>query len=143
MLEMCSRRLFRFWSDLTEALRTGQQQNESKGGGQSIFATLYADPARLKGFLSAMTGISHGANLAMASKFPWSGYKTFVDVGTAQGDLAVQVARANPHLKGIGFDLADCGPIFKEYVAQNGVSDRLTFAVGATFSPTRCRRRTS
>jgi hypothetical protein len=134
MLEMGSRRLFRFWSDLTEALRTGQQQNESKGGGQSIFATLYADPARLKGFLSAMTGISHGANLAMASKVPWSGYKTFVDVGTAQGDLAVQVARANPHLKGIGFDLADCGPIFKEYVAQNGVSDRLTFAAGDFFA---------
>ena len=27
-------------------------------------------------------------------------YRTYVDVGTAQGDLAVQIALANPHLDG-------------------------------------------
>ena len=58
------------------------------------------DPARLKGFLAAMTGISRGANLGIAEKFPWSEYKTFVDAGTAQGDLATQVALAHPHLTG-------------------------------------------
>ena len=71
----------------TEALRTGEPQNEVKGGGPGMFETLYADPARLKEFLAAMTGISHGANMTIARKFPWAGYKTFVDVGTAQGDL--------------------------------------------------------
>ncbi len=40
------------------------------------------------------------------SRFPWAKYKTFADLGAAQGDLAVQIALANPHLKGIGFDLA-------------------------------------
>ena len=34
---------------------------------------LYADPARLKQFLEAMTGLSRGANLAIARSFPWSG----------------------------------------------------------------------
>ena len=57
-----------------------------------MFETLYADPARLASFLSAMTGMSHGANMAIAAKFPWEKYKTYVDAGTAQGDLAVQVA---------------------------------------------------
>jgi hypothetical protein len=28
VLEMCNARLYRFWGDLTEALRTGQPQNE-------------------------------------------------------------------------------------------------------------------
>ncbi len=65
-----------------------------------------------------MTGISHGANIAIAHKFPWEHYKTFVDVGTAQGDLAAQIALANPHLSGIGFDLPEVGPIFDDYVAQ-------------------------
>ena len=51
-----------------------------------------------------MTGLSHGANLAIA-RIPVEDYRTFVDVGAAQGDLAVQVALANPHLTGIGFDL--------------------------------------
>jgi hypothetical protein len=110
MLEMASVRLYGHWNSLTEGLRTGRQQNEAKDDpGASPFAALYADPARLKGFLSAMTGVSHGANVAIAKKAPWAKYKTFVDIGAAQGDLAVQIALANPHLKGVGFDLATVG----------------------------------
>jgi hypothetical protein len=134
VLEMANHRLYGFWGHLTEALRTGLPQNEVKSGGPSMFSALYADPARLKGFLHAMTGISHGANLTIARKFPWSNYKSFVDVGTAQGDLAVQVARANEHLTGTGFDLAEVGPIFEEYVAINGVGDRVTFKAGNFFN---------
>jgi precorrin-6B methylase 2 len=80
-----------------------------------------------------MTGLSHGANLVVAQKFPWAGYKTYADVGTAQGDLAVQIALANPHLRGIGFDLPQAKHIFEEYAALNGVADRLTFAAGDFF----------
>jgi hypothetical protein len=68
-----------------------------------VFETLYADPARLKSFLAAMTGVSRGANLAISRHFPWAGYKTFAAIGTAQGDLAVQIATSNGHLRGIGF----------------------------------------
>lgn len=133
MLEMANHRLFGFWNHLTEALRTGELQNEAKGGGESFFAALYADPARLKEFLAAMTGISHAASLAIAGKFPWNDYKTFADIGTAQGDLAVQVALAHPHLSGIGFDLPEVAPIFEEYAIQNGLSDRLDFVAGDFF----------
>jgi hypothetical protein len=133
MLEMANQRLYGHWSHLTEALRTGLPQNETRSGGASTFEALYADPARLKSFLEAMTGCSHGGNIAIASKFPWAGYRTFADVGTAQGDLAVQIALANPHLSGIGFDLAEVGPIFEEYVEKNGVAGRVRFAAGSFF----------
>ena len=133
ILEMANARLYRFWGDLTEALKTGLPQNEVKAGGPGMFETLYAEPARLKQFLEAMTGISRGANLAIARGFPWKDYQTFVDVGTAQGDLAVQVGLANPHLSGLGFDLAQVGPIFEEYVAANQLSDRLAFEPGSFF----------
>src|SRR6266516_1302195 len=86
MLEMANRRLYRFWGNLTEALRTGQLQNEAKEGGIPFFEALYADPTRLKGFLKAMSGLSRGANLAIAARFPWRDHKTILDVGTAQGD---------------------------------------------------------
>jgi hypothetical protein len=56
-----------------------------------------------------------------------------VDVGTAQGDLIVQVALANPHISGIGFDLAEVGPIFEDYVAVNGLSSRVEFREGSFF----------
>ncbi len=133
ILEMANHRLYPFWGHLTEALRTGQPQNEVRDGSPALFETLYADPARLKQFLAAMTGISHGANMTIARAFPWKDYRTFVDVGTAQGDLAAQVAHAHPHLHGQGFDLPQVGPIFEEYVARVGVSDRVTFAPGSFF----------
>jgi hypothetical protein len=133
VLEMANHRLYPFWANLTEGLRTGLPQNEVKTGDAGLFETLYADPARLKEFLAAMTGLSRGANTAIARTFPWANYRTFVDVGTAQGDLAVQIAKANPHLRGIGFDLPQVAPIFQEYVEQVGVTDRLTFAPGSFF----------
>ncbi len=130
ILEMCNHRLYGFWGHLTEALRTGRPQNETRDGGMPVFEALYADPARLKQFLAAMTGISRGANMAIARLFPWAQYKTFADIGTAQGDLAVQIAKHNPRLEGVGFDLPEVAPIFEEYVAENGVSSRLRFEPG-------------
>jgi hypothetical protein len=43
ILEMANARLYPFWGHLTEALRTGQPQNEVKTGGSGFFETLYAD----------------------------------------------------------------------------------------------------
>ena len=132
ILEMANSRLYPFWGHLTEGLRTGMPQNEVKTA-VNVFETLYADPARLKEFLGAMTGISHGANMTIAHAFPWKDYRTFVDVGTAQGDLAVQIALANPHIRGAGFDLPEVAPIFEEYAATAGVTDKLTFQPGDFF----------
>ncbi len=133
MLEMANQRLYPFWGSLTKALRTGKLQNEAASGDTPFFEALYADPARLKSFLHAMTGLSHGSNIAIARQAPWADYKSFVDVGAAQGDLAVQIAKANPHLTGMGFDLPEVGPIFEEYVEQQGVQDRLSFSSGSFF----------
>lgn len=133
ILEMANRRLYGHWSHLTQALRTGRPQNEMKDSGEGPFESLYADPARLRTFLAAMTGVSRGANLIIARTFPWEQYRTFADIGTAQGDLAVQIARAQPHLRGIGFDLPEVAPIFKEYVSAAGVAGQLTFQAGDFF----------
>jgi hypothetical protein len=133
MLEMANHRLYPFWGNLTLALRTGEPQNEVHAGGENPFKQLYADPDRLRGFLKAMTGVSHGANMAIAQKFPWANYKSAVDVGTAQGDLIAQVALANPHIAGIGFDLPEVGPIFEDYIAENGLTGRVNFRPGSFF----------
>lgn len=133
ILEMANHRLYPFWGQLTEALRTGQPQNECKTGSSGLFEALYADPARLKEFLSAMTSVSHASNNMIARVFPWKDYQTFVDAGTAQGDLAAQIALANSHLRGLGFDLPEVAPIFKQYAETLGIADRLTFVPGDFF----------
>ncbi len=131
ILEMANHRLYPFWTHLTTALRTGLPQNETRDGSPNPFAAIYAEPARLKEFLKAMTGVSRGANLAIAHKFPWGKYRTVVDVGTAQGDLITQVALANSHIEGTGFDLPEVGPIFEEYVEANRISGRVKFSPGS------------
>jgi hypothetical protein len=132
LLEMANARLYPFWGGLTTALRTGEPQNELQQG-ENFFAKVYADPQRLAGFLQAMTGVSMGAARAIADKFPWEAYRTFADVGTAQGALPVQVAIAHPHLEGIGFDLPPVGPHFEAYVAGQRLSNRLSFQGGDFF----------
>jgi precorrin-6B methylase 2 len=134
ILEMANHRLYGFWGSLTEALRTGQAQNEAKSGEMPLFEALYADPARLKEFLAAMSAISHGANVTIAKQFPWHEHRTFADVGTAQGALAVQIALANPHLTGIGFDLPEVAPVFEDFVEHHGMQGRLQFVGGDFFS---------
>ena len=126
LLEMANARLYPFWGSLTEGLKTGRPQNEAKTGGD-FFAALYADEARLRQFAHAMTGISMGPAVAIAEQFPWGDYRTFVDVGTSEGNLPVQVALRHTHLTGIGTDLASLQPAFNDFVAEHGLSDRLRF----------------
>src|SRR5688572_11861300 len=134
ILEMCNARLYQFWGTLTEGLRTGQPQNEVRHGGDDFFGTLYSDPDRLRQFLSGMTGLSTGAARAIAQKFDWKQHKTFIDVGGAQGAVAVQVALAHPHLVGGNFDLPQVGPVFEEYARSFNLSERLTFHPGSFFT---------
>ena len=59
LLEMANARLYRFWGSLTDALRSGELQNEGKGG-DDFFAAMYATPAQLRDFLRAMSGLKCG-----------------------------------------------------------------------------------
>ncbi len=133
ILEMANARLFGFWNSLTEGLRTGQPQNEAKTGG-NFFEVLYADPAKLREFAKAMTGISGGVAHAIAASFPWDRYQTVIDVGCAEGCVPVAIARAHSHITGGGFDLPPVGPLFDEFVAGAGLSDRLRFYPGDFFT---------
>ena len=133
VLEMAGTRLFGFWGSLTEALRTGLPQNEAKGGGPDPFKALYAEPERLKGFLSAMSGISLPAAHAMATKFPWGEYASVIDIGCAQGAVPAVLAEAHGHLSAGGFDLPPVGPVFEAYMAERGLSDRVRFHAGNFF----------
>jgi SAM-dependent methyltransferase len=132
ILEMCNARLYRFWGSLTEGLRTGNPQNEVKTG-EDFFGTLYADPQRLEGFLKAMTGLSVGSAKIIAEKFPWKKYRTFVDVGCAQGGVAVEIALTHKHLTGDGMDLPVVQPVFEAYAQARGVAQRLRFHPGDFF----------
>jgi hypothetical protein len=133
-LKMCNARLYGFWGDLTEALRTGQPQNETKGGGNPMFAELYADPARLEQFLHAMAGVSLGSTHALAEQFDFTRYDTVCDVGGATGLQSMVLARRYPELHCTTYDLPVVAPIAEKAIAAAGLNQRVTVAAGDFFA---------
>jgi hypothetical protein len=133
LIEMLNVRLYGFWGSLTEALKTGEPQNEAKQGG-NLFAALYADSDRLEAFLRAMGAQSLPVARTLAEVFPWKGVRTVFDIGTAQGCVPVELARVHPHLAGGGFDLPAVEPVFTRYVASHGMSERVRFVPGDFFA---------
>ena len=124
-LAMCNARLYRYWGDLTEALKTGQPQNEIKHTGASMFAKLYETPERVEQFMSAMRGISAPNFTALAEKFDFSKYKTLCDLGGATAQLSCAVASKHPHIRCTSLDLPMVVPIAARYIAEAGLSERV------------------
>jgi hypothetical protein len=133
ILVMLNARLFRFWHDLPEALRTGKPQNEIKHGQKGMFEELYSDLPRLEQFMEAMTGLSRINFEAFAGKFDFSNFKTLCDVGGATGLLCIEVAKKHPHLKCTSFDLPPVAPIAKKHITAAGLSNRVGTASGDFF----------
>ncbi|MBA2349540.1 MAG: methyltransferase [Solirubrobacterales bacterium] len=134
ILEMANARLYPFWGDLTEALRTGKPQNEVKHTGTAMFEELYSDPARLEQFMGAMAGISAGNFHALAETFDFSSYETVCDVGGATGQLSMILAGRHPHLRCTSYDLPAVAPIAEKAIAAAGLADRVSVASGDFFA---------
>jgi SAM-dependent methyltransferase len=134
LLEMCNARLYRFWGDLTEALRTGQPQNEVKHTGAPMFEELYRDEPRLVQFMEAMRGIQMGNFHALAEKFDFSRYGSVCDVGGATGQLSIVLATQHPHLQCTSFDLPIVEPIAKRTIDAAGLSNKVSTAAGDFFA---------
>jgi predicted O-methyltransferase YrrM len=133
MLEMSNARLYGFWGGLTEALRTGEPQNEIKHTGRTMFEELYRDEDSLEQFMNAMTGISAGPFQALAEKFDFSEYETLCDVGGATGQLSIVLANRHPHLHCTTFDLPAVEPIARRTIEAAGLSDRVETLSGDFF----------
>jgi hypothetical protein len=125
-LEMANDRLYRYWGDLVDALKTGSPQNETKTGGDSIFGELYKDPAKLEQFMDAMAGISCGNFMALAEKVDFSKYKTLTDVGGATGLLSMCIAKQYPNIQCTSADLPEATAIAKRKIDDAGMSDRIS-----------------
>ncbi len=133
MLEMANNRLYSFWNNLEEGLKTGKPQNETKSGGQPIFEILYTNKEMLREFLNAMGGIQMGNFMALSHAFDFSKYHTLCDLGGAGGFLAAQVAQHNPHMKCISFDLPPVAPLATENIAKMGLSEKVKTQSGDFF----------
>lgn len=134
ILEMSNNRLYPFWSNLEEALKTGQPQNETKTGRMPLFEELYANEEKLREFLDAMAGIQMGNFLLFARNFDFSEYTTLCDLGGAGGHLAIQVAANNTHVRCISYDLPVVSVVASENIHIAGLDHKITVHPGDFFN---------
>ena len=134
MLEMANDRLYHFWGDLEEALRTGRPTNELEDDQTHPFKeAIYQDDQTLEQFVGAMTGLSMGVANALAHEFSWKDYESVVDLGTSEGIVPKRIAEENDHLEAIGLDLPRVEPHFRDFTADSPAADRIEFRTGDFF----------
>lgn len=132
--KMLNSRLYRFWGDLGDALKTGKPQSEGRHNEENIFEALYADAERLEIFLESMSGAQAANFEHLADKFDFSNYKTVSDIGGALAMLSRIVGRRHQHLTFTSFDLPPVAPLAQKHVETAGMSDRITVASGDFFA---------
>jgi precorrin-6B methylase 2 len=133
ILKMANNRLYGFWNNLEEGLKTGLPQNETKNGGKPLFEDLYSNEAKLTEFIKAMGGIQMGNFIAFSHQFDFSNYTTLCDIGGSGGDLSAQVALNNSHMTCISFDLPPVAPVARGNIKRLGLSDKVTIREGDFF----------
>jgi len=133
MLEMSNNRLYPFWHNLEDGLKTGAPQNETKTGGKPLFEELYANEEKLREFLKAMGGIQMGNFMTFSKKFDFSNYGTLCDIGGAGGYLSAQVVLNNDHMKCISFDLPPVSPVATETINNMSLGDKIIIQSGDFF----------
>ncbi len=125
ILRMANSRLYHHWGNLTEALRTGQPQNETKTDGSGDpFVSLYADRSRLAEFLDAMAGTQLGNFRVLAERFDFARFATVCDAGGASGALSIAIARRHPAIRCVSFDLPPVTALARERIAAAGLAGR-------------------
>ena len=132
MPEMLNARLFGFWNNLSDALKTGQPQNEIKHTGKPIFEELYADNTKLGEFLDAMTGFQAANFQILGQKFHFENYSTVTDIGGALALLSRIIARQHTHLSFNSFDLPPVAPLALQQIDKEELSDRIQ-SIGGDF----------
>ncbi|MFD9893911.1 methyltransferase [Amycolatopsis sp. NPDC059027] len=123
--------LFGAWTGLTESLRTGKPAD---WGNAEVFEHIYEEMEGRRSFLAAMDAWTTHIARELAAGLDWSGYREFVDVGGARGNLSAGLVKAQKHLSGTVFDRPEIEPLFDEHMRRHGTAERVGFVVGDFFT---------
>lgn len=127
---MTGQSIYRSFNEALFSLRTGTSAFE-RVHGKSMYNYFRETPEEAQAFNNAMT--SYGGQSAGALEgydFSWA--RTVADIGAGPGTVVLSVLKANPHLRGVLFDLPNIVELARERVAQAGLTDRVEL-VGGSF----------
>ena len=110
------------WSGLTEAVREGKPALRASINERG--------DAWLKPFIAAMHYRAAQQAPAVAALLGLGGVARVLDVGGGSGAFAMAFAAQQPGLIAVVFDLPNVLPLTREYIAEAGLTSRVTTAVG-------------
>ncbi|MEU2182052.1 demethylpremithracinone o-methyltransferase [Streptomyces thermolilacinus] len=124
---------YELWNRFADALRDGKATS-----GRDITAGAVVeeqpDLDRARRFLDHMDTFNQFVAGELSRVLDWSRWTTFVDVGGARGNVAAQLVRDHPHLRGSVFDVPGVEPLFDEHMAARGTTGRVGFVGGDFFT---------
>ncbi|MBL8149173.1 MAG: methyltransferase [Blastocatellia bacterium] len=95
---------YKAWGNILYSVKEGASAFQ-KTYGTSPFQYFVNHPEVSLLFDRSMSNVAHATHLAILAVYNFSNIETLVDVGGGKGALLKAILRANPHLKGVLFDL--------------------------------------
>ncbi len=114
------------WFRLSEIMRTKRQPTVL-----GMYADLTVEQARA--YHSATYSIGMGAGRLFARTVDLTGRKKLLDLGGGSGAYSINAVKTYPDLQAVVLDLPPVVEVTKEYLQENGVSDRVS-TLGADFT---------
>ena len=95
-----------------------------------VYQTLAQDANMARGLTVAGYNSSISAGHRLARDFDFSPYSLFLDLGGGSGCYSIAAAQRYPNLRAIVFDFSTVCAVAEEFIAQAGLSDRITTCAG-------------
>jgi acetylserotonin N-methyltransferase len=127
--------LWKLWGNLEDAVREGSHRwKQTFGWDGPIFSSFFHDEAAMREFVMGMHGLGLLSSPHVVAAFDLSRYRHLVDLGGANGHLAIAACRRYPLLRAVVFDLPDAVTLAKQVVGGSDVADRVQVVSGDFFS---------
>lgn len=120
------------WGELAYTVTTGRSADK-RVYGQSFFEHLQQHPHLAALFNDGMTRFIAGMAPAVAAAYDFRPFHTIVDVGGGHGTLMAAILQANPHARGVIFDLPITVEGAQKYMAELGLGERCACLGGDFF----------
>jgi len=115
-------RLWESWSRLSDCVRLGHPPERAQMDGRDEDGT--------RSFIAAMHSFASGDADAVVARVDLSGVRRILDLGGGSGRFSIAFARACPQAEITVFDLPQVVPLTQGYVADAGLSDRISTRPG-------------
>jgi predicted O-methyltransferase YrrM len=111
--------LWRSWSNLTDIVRNGKKDERRE-----------RDEAAIAAFIGAMHAIGSDTAQGVITKLDLSGRENLIDIGGGSGVYTIAILKVAPEIRGTIFDLPPVIEIARTKIAEEQLTDRVTFVKG-------------